>query len=808
MHPSRFLQLSPRIRLVALLLLFPLAGWLPAQEQPPERGPGQGPGRPGPGQGLSPRTESVSLQFPLNSVGDILSVYERLTGKVVLRDSSIFNGPEVSLVTPDQVPREEAIRLIEAALILNGYVLVRDEPTNTVKILLGRPRNEANTSFNEGADAIYTRPQDLPAGESLVGYFMNLSHLGAEDTATIMTNHVQLNPYGRITPVSSPSGLLITESAAVIRKLIRLQALIDVPPAEARLMTKFVQLKHADANTVAQIIQATMDARYEESQRIQEEGGSVRTENQDNRNRGNNNNDGNNQNNRQATAAGGVIGSASEPAAQLIADDRMNRILVQASPSDLAFILGLIHEFDLPLPGQNPLEFDLRYVKAIDILPVVVDVLTDTGSGTTQLPGGRSIETRQTPVSSSSLASITGIQNEQQQTRFQQQTGTDDTGEQADRLAFPIDEVAPISVLVGKTRVIADRQSNVIIVIGTEQVKKTVGDLLERLDRKPAQVYLAIVIGQLTLGDGIDVGVDYLKQFETFDPTNANSSGLAASLIAGRPDIVTGNSIADVRDNLITNAFGPAGGLNVYGSIGDQLDVFITALETSQRFNVLSRPVVSVQNNKRASITSGQKIPVPEATITDATGGATNAVLNTTIAFENVVLKLEVIPLINADNEVTLEIVQVNDTVIGEQIVSGNSVPIIGNQELTTTVTVPDRETLVLGGLITEQDDKTVEGIPLLKDVPVVGNAFRRTSRTVSRSELLIFIQPVVVRENHEMQDASFDEDVRTEIGADAAEIFPTSGIPTQQHLHETSPGEKEKPRFRIRDTRLFQRLK
>jgi len=795
--------LSPWLFLAAFLgasgcWLSPLSGQEPpappaAPPATPEVGldaPGPSPGgfRPGfgrPGAGPGGEESGVSLQFPLNAVSDLLPVYERLTRKTVVRDNAVLTGQQISLVTPAPVPADEAVRLIEAALAVNGYVLIPEPDGRTVKLLLGRPANDPNARFNEG-EPLYTAPDQLPNGEALVGYFMRLDHIAPEDAAAIFANHVQLNPYGRITPVAAPAGLLITENAALVRKFVRLQEVIDVPAEEARLLTEFIRLEHADANTVSQIIQAAMDARYEESLRLEGQGRTVsgtqpaptaqRTEGSQNRPDGQGNRDAASQRNRPVS---GVIGSANNPAAQLIADDRLNRIMVQAAPADLAFILGLVEQFDQPLPDKDPLEVALNYAKVIDVLPVVVDVLTDMGSGTTQLPGGRTLETRQTPVSSSTLSSLPGLQDDQPQTRFQQQAGDTTTGEEADRLAFPVEESGPVSVLVGKTRVIADRQSNFIIVTGSEEAKRTAAETIARLDRRPPQVYLALVIGQLTLDNGLDLGVDYLKKFEAFDPRNSNSSGVAAGLLAGRPDILTGNAVSDVRNNLITNAFGPASGLNVYGAIGDQIDVFITALETSNRFKVISRPVLSVQNNKRAAITSGQRIPVPSQTVTNVNGGVNNAALNTTITFEAVVLKLEVIPLINADREVTLEIVQINDTVVGQQIVANNSVPIIGTEELTTTVTVPDRQTIVLGGLITEQQIRDVNGIPFVNRIPVVGQAFKRTTSEKTRSELLIFIQPVVVDGDPEIAAASFDEDVRTEIGEDAAKKFPGPGSPT-----------------------------
>lgn len=786
-------------------------GQMPVPERMERPGFMGGPGRMGPPPGLmgppGPSEEGgsggVMLQFPLNGVSDILSVYERLTQRTVLRDTSIFEGPQVSLVTAMEVPRDEAIRLIEATLTLNGYVIVDEGDRKTLKVLLGRAADQPAGGVNGGA-SVFTDAAALPPGDLLVSFFLGLEFLAPDAAAVLMSNHVQMNAYGRITPVETPSGLLITESAGIVRQLVRLKELIDVPPGESKLMTQFVKLEFADANTVAQIIQATMDARYEEKQRLEEQGRSMasargaQTENRQpqsssSENRSPSPKPSDARKGNKGTPLGSILGTTSEPSAQLVADDRLNRIFVQASPADFAFILDLIHDFDQPLPEEEPLECPLNYVKVVDVLPVIVDVLTDKGSGTTQLPGGRSLETRQAVASSTSLASLSGVrtqQQQQQQQRFQQQTGEEE-GSRPDRLAFPVDDVAPVSVLVGKTRLIADRQTNALLVIGSREAKGTVFNLLQKLDRKPPQVYLAVVIGQLELGNGLDFGTEWPEIVMSGRGwSEAYDSGKGR--ILGGPGIENKQTVSDPMDLqnlLLSNVVGKVNGLNLYGTVGMQLDILINALETTNRFKVLSRPVLSVQNNKRASITNGKRIPVPAATITDATSGTRNAALSTTITFENVVLKLEVIPQINENDEVTLEIAQVNDTEVGEETVANNTVPVIGTQELTTTVTVPNRQTIVLGGLITEELNHKTTGVPFVSKIPLVGQAFKDTEREMARRELLIFIQPVVVRNQGDLANASFDEDLRTEVAADAADAFPAPGEATRNFEESLANG-------------------
>lgn len=755
----------------------------------------------------------VTLQFPLNPVSDLLNIYERLISKTIVKDTTVFEGPQVSLVTPTDVSREEAIRLIEATLLVNGYVVVAEPEQSSVKVLFGGARQGGQSaSFSEGI-VVYSSEETLPSGETLIGYFMQLDHISSETAATLFGNHVVLNEFGRITPVTTPSGLLITESSSIIRQLIQLKKIIDVSAEEAPLLTEFVKLEYAEANVVSQIIQAAMDARMEERQRQSESGRTI--SGQRNNQGGDNNSNNNNSGNRAPTPQPAVvrtsngqvvvnnnanagIGTADMPAAQLIPDDRLNRIMVVAAPTDLAYVLDLIKEFDQPLSAPDPVERPLSYVKANDILPVIVDVLQDTGTGQTQLPGGRQINTRPTPVTSSQLATLTGVDRGQnQQNRNNSADTTAEVGGRTDQIAFPIDDVAPISVLVGKTRLIADRQSNSIIVIGSDENQQIVLDIIDRLDRRPLQVYLATVIGELTLTDETEFGVDYLQKFVQFSGDNPANGGIASSLINSRDDIlggITGNSnIADLRDNIITTPFGPAAGLNVYGQIGESLDVIVTALENNENFKILSRPVVYTQNGKRAEITSGQEVPFPESSLSDTTN--VNSV-RSTVAFKDVVLKLEVLPTINDANEVTLDIVQINDRIVGEQLVDQNLIPVIGKQELNTTVTIPDRGTIVLGGLISERDNITESGVPFFKNIPIVGNAVKNRATSKVRSELMIFIQPIVVREDEETFAASLDEDVRSTIGEEAARVFPEPTLPTiMNEAEETATIERQERR-------------
>lgn len=724
---------------------------------------------PRPGFGTRIGGDTISLRFPNNPITDLLAIYENLTNRTVLKDTTIFDGASISLVTPSPVTRAEAISLIEASLMINGYAVIPAPDGRSVRVLPARARDLPSSAFADGG-SFYEAASELPQGDGVISFFMQLQYLDPNQAAETLSNHIGLNPYGRITPISNPPGLLITENAGVVRQLVRIQSVMDRPSEAATTVTEFIELRYADSATVAQIVNSTLEARAQQEEAI---GRTIRGESPAA--------GGEEQQQRQLQQAQQQIqalqqalrgrgqedngATSPQPSAQVIADTRLNRILVIATQPDFYYIEDLVRQFDQPVRVEAPYERRLRYVFAFDVLPVVADLLLTGSGGTVTLPDGTTVTQEEQPIVSSSVAALTGRTTEGSQAEI---TGTD-AGGRLDQILAPEADNSPVSVFIGKTRVIADPQANTIIVIGPVEDAEKIDALLNTLDRKPPQVYLATIIGQLTLGDGLEFGIDYIQQFRNFDQRNP---GVATSLIGTRGELT--GAIEDMRSNLLTAPIGPAPGFNLYGVLGQELDAYVSALERTNRFKIISRPSVFALNNKKAVLTSGRRIPVPVSTVTNVQQGGANPNITTNIDFEDVVLKLEVVPLINENREITLTIAQVNDTVVGEQQVAENLVPIIGTENLTTTITVADRSTVVLGGLISEESSTETRGVPVISRIPIIGNAFKETVDRRERKELIIFIQPMVVSDGEEAIRASYVEDRRTNIGSDAADTFPS----------------------------------
>lgn len=735
------------------LLFLALAGPLMAQAPvPPAAAP----------QGAAPAEEMVSpdtIQFPNNPVSDFLLVYERLKGVTLIKDASLAaGGPNLSLTLNQPVTKEEAIRLIESTLLLNGYAFIAVDK-KTVKVI--------NTAGGKNPRSegvfVFTNEDELPEGEVIASYVLPLTHLAAADAVEIFNQFIVLHPYGSMVAVPVANQVVITENSTLIRRLIEVKALVDQPAPEVR--SEFVQLEQANADRVVELITQLLEKREEGAggtagraatgQPTQPPGAPAIP-------------------GAQAAAAttAATINAGSSGDIQLIADTRTNRILIVTRPMNMDYIKKLIEEFDVAVDLSDPYEQPLNYVAASDMLPILADMLQEEGqeSGTGDT-GGAGAPTR---VTTGGIGTgVTGGTGSS--------TGGISGSGQLGSLEEPGEQQAAQSVIVGKTRLIADNRANSILVIGQPEARDKVKAILDKLDKRPMQVYLATVIGQLRVTNDDQFAVNILQKYIGGPQTGAASVSGGRSLISsGTNGVPPLSPSAATLAQMAQVASAALPGMQIATFIAGSIDLYIQALTATTRFRIASRPSVFTANNKKAVIFNGRKIAVPTSTVTSL--GAGGSAVTTTgsqqsnIQYQDVVLKIEVVPLINSAREITLQIIQTNDNIIpgaNTNIGGGVTVPEIATQELTTTVIVPDRGTILLGGLITQQDDKTVSGVPFLSTIPLMGTLFKSTTDVTRREELVVMIQPSVVMDNLEMREVSKTE--RDLTGFSSKELSPLS---------------------------------
>jgi type II secretion system protein D len=430
---------------------------------------------------------------------------------------------------------------------------------------------------------------------------------------------------------------------------------------------------------------------------------------------------------------------------RLTADERTNRIYVVSRPVNLPIIRKLIEDFDRDVPFSEPLLIPLKFVSAGDILDALVKAVSDPGtkdSGATGATGATGTQGQRaqspTPTQNPSTFGSQGNRG----------LGGSTSSAQSMSLQTEPREIVPQTVLVGNARIMADKRRNAILVIGSTDIKEKVSNILQQLDVRTPQVMLTTVIGELTLTEGEQFGANYILHNgnrRVLDGINVGTSGSSVGTAAN----LTNNSSALNLSQLLSNTAvtravaGGAGGLGGFVSAGDSLAALVTALESTSKFKVTSRPSLFASNNKKAQIISGERIAVIQGT-QSGLGTGSSLVQQNSVSYIDVNLDLQVVPLINSDKEVYLEVAQTLAEVTRNTKIGNDDYPVISNRQIQTSVMVPNEGTLVLGGLIKDRRDKNTDGIPVLGKLPLLGGLFRSTSRSKTRTELVVLIRPSV----------------------------------------------------------------
>lgn len=701
----------------------------------------------------------TDVQFPNTPIPVILLEYERLTGKRVIRDTSI-QDKNLIIQTSGKMTYPEAAEFIEKSFLLNGYAILPTEKEDQLKIIA---YNTDKKPSSEGLP-VYTSPFQLPDSDQIVTYIMPLSFLSSEAAAEMFTNIVALHPYGKITPLQNAAAVVITENSSVIRRLVELRDHLDVSPTQT--LDRAFQLERADAEDVVEALIDILGLDQESPgapAAAPGPGGQAPVPNPNNLV---NSPDAGNLPSQNRGSAAFTKGNAAKPRVRSI--PRANRVLVVASPQDMTYIESIINHLDAPVETSSLLRRQLRYISVSDFLKIASDVilrgLGNEDSQGSQISGSQ--ENDQSRFGDNQTNNTTGDQSGLGGSR-----GSGGGGSSGDLGNAGADQAAaPQSVVIDKTLLIADNIQNMLIASGPPENLSRIEELLDAMDVRPVQIQISAIIAQLTLGDDYEFALNFLRTLEqpagNARGSRFNGGGTAISRAPAQ--------LFDIESLTNPANFVPASsGLSLYGQLNSYLDMHLSALESTNRFKVLSRPTIYTVNNRQAVIDSGQRVAVPRSTLSSLdTGGNNNnnQVVTANIDFENVVLRIAVLPLINADGEITLQIQQRNDDIIGSTIIGGEEVPTIGTQSLGTTVMVEDGGTVLLGGLISEEDSKAESGIPLFANLPFVGRVFGSTKDGVDRQELLIFIQPKVIRHAGDQLFADQDMKDRTRVAAETEE--------------------------------------
>ena len=740
-----------------------------------------------PGSTLGETKIIEDINEPKLSGNALAGLYRRYTGRRVIV-SAAASAAEFSFVqeaTPkDPLTFAQAAELLRKAATIENFIFIPDgEDPNLDFLTLPtggiRPTQRGVGVYTKDGP-VYSESDTLPEGDAVISYVMQLNYIKPVDAQNVFTQIIgQFGAYGSIAPVANASSLIITENTSLIRKLIDLKKEIDKPGSVQG--TRFIKVQYADVTEIADTLTTLLTAQ----QTGQKTAGIQRADSSPVPGAP-----------PVAGQAGGGGGAGEESPVQIVPDPRTNRIFAMGRPVDLLFVEGLVREFDVETSEKNFLRRKLRFLKVAEFLPVAGDALTRAFSGSGDGGGGGGASAQggasRSPTSASSGSSRSQSSGRSSNSSSGANFGGSSSGGSSfggsgsssgggggggSSLSDPDSTSAPESVLVGRTLLVADNITNSIVVQGPPSGLEIIERLLDQIDVKPDQVMISTVIGQLSLADSAEFGVNYLLRGDGFRLGGGGGNG---GLVI--PGTTTGTGTDATTTSTGFPRFDPStvsgSGLRAIGTFGD-LQMYLRALQTKTDFTVLSRPSIFTSNNKKGMISSGEKIAIPTSNNNYNGGGS-----STNIEYQDVVLKLEVIPLVNSNNEITMEIALLNDEQNGTQTIQGGgsdggdlTVPKISTREILTTATVPNGNTIVLGGLIIGRKGTDRSGIPILSDIPYLGKLFSTTKNDDNRSELMVFIQPSVVNSDRSLNAVQADMDSRYKVSEQAHRVADGPGV-------------------------------
>jgi general secretion pathway protein D len=310
----------------------------------------------------------------------------------------------------------------------------------------------------------------------------------------------------------------------------------------------------------------------------------------------------------------------------------------------------------------------------------------------------------------------------------------------------------------------ADEGTNALIITADTDEMAALEAVIQRLDIRRAQVLVEAIIVEMELIDGQDLGLQWLFANENGAfGSNINAGDARARRIAdavfGDPDDDNGD-IGDFDLNSLAGALAQTPGLSLgWGTIDDDLTmaVIVNALAEQNNANILSTPSLLTLDNQEAYITVGQNVPFVTGQYTNTgTGGDGAQNPFQTIERENVGITLKVTPHINEGDSVVLDIEQEVSSLTGLSAIASDL--ITNERKILTKVLAEDRRVVVLGGLIKDDVQDGTQKVPLLGDIPLLGRLFRTDGVQVTKTNLLVFIRPTIIRDPQELAGASAEK--------------------------------------------------
>jgi general secretion pathway protein D len=564
---------------------------------------------------------------------------------------------------------------------------------------------EADAKLQTGTVTVGERT--LRGGDQVLTQVFRLTHENANNLVGVL--RPLISPNNTINANPGNNTLVITDYADNLQRIGKIIAAMDTPAAGD---VEVIALKYAVAADIAPLVQRMTDST-----------GATATG---------------------AQVPGGPAGSTNTSSVQI--DTRSNSLLVRApNPARMASIRALIDKLDKPVQSAgaagNVWVVYLRNADAVKLATVLRAAYASGTGGATSGGGGTGTGSLGTPTSTTST------------------TGASTTS------GASAQSTSPLTASGGPSTggfVQADPSSNSLIITAPEPLYRQLRAVIDQLDSRRAQVYVESLIVEVDPSQSVDFGIQW--QGILGHKGDSNVIGAGTNFGSGLDNILTAGGLVSQGTSAIATAAVagtlPSSGFNIglahkFGNTYT-LGALARALDSQTGTNILSTPNLVTLDNEEARIVVGQNVPFVTGSFTSTGTGTTSPFQ--TIERKDVGITLKLKPQIGENGTVRMTIYQESSSVASTTAVgTDNAGPTTNKRSIESTITVDDGQIIVLGGLIEDSYNTTRSKVPLLGDIPYLGALFRSESRTRKRTNLMVFLRPVVMRDQNASNKISLD---------------------------------------------------
>jgi general secretion pathway protein D len=624
----------------------------------------------------------VKLNIPDQELNVVIDAMSQFTGKNFIYDDRVRG--RVTIVSPACVTLEEAYAVFESVLQVKGFTTV-NAPGGSIKIIPLREAKETNVETVRG------RP---PGSDRFITRLIPLRYIDAEAISNTLKPLVSKD--ASMVAYAPTNTIILTDSGTNISRILDILRDIDVDAYKEELSV--VHLKHADATTLAEQLSEIFGAEVS--------GGAPGAPGIPVAAR---------QRRALQPAVPGmpaVAGDATPAArARIITDPRTNSLLILSSRQRTAEIREAISRLDVKAEGGGRIHvYRLKHADAEELATTLSQLLSGqsgapAGAGNVSISGGA-------PVGANLRAAVTELSE-------------------------------------GGLVVTPDAPTNSLVIQASVEGFNAISEVIAKLDTPRPQVLVEALIVEVDVSDGQDLGFTGLarvfkgdKNFAIGSQTDTDLSGSTVNTPQVTPTL-----LADLLEAAAGSSFVAGGNF----AMGDTLiQALIRASATATGTNVLSAPHILTLDNEQAEIKVGANIPIITSRVESAQGQVGDGLASSVnVERLDVGITLRVTPQISEGDSLRLKLFQ-EITGVTTQIKGTGNVsevgPTLTSRKVENSVIVSDHETVVIGGLIDETGGESTTKVPWFADIPVLGWLFKTTADDVTKTNLLIFLTPHIIR--------------------------------------------------------------